>query len=100
MIGVISKEKQHHVIREFFQLFKTPWEFYDHERHYDVVISTGDNVSEIRARLLIIYCGEQTSFDSKNGIDIRAHKQHGVVECGAWHLPIYGKVINLSLIHI
>ena len=96
MIGVISKKGQRSAVSEFFQLFKTPWEFYDYERHYDVVIATGDNISKITARLLIIYGGEKTSFDSKNGIDIRSQKQHSVVEWDAWHLPIYGKVINFG----
>jgi hypothetical protein len=27
MIGVISKDHEREAVREFFQLFKTPWEF-------------------------------------------------------------------------
>ena len=28
MIGVIADPAEHDVVREFFELFKTPWEFY------------------------------------------------------------------------
>ena len=28
MIGVIADPAEHNVVREFFELFKTPWEFY------------------------------------------------------------------------
>ena len=42
MIGVIATSPDHAVIREFFELFKTPWEFYRHDRSYDVVLCVGD----------------------------------------------------------
>jgi hypothetical protein len=36
MIGVIADPAEHGVVREFFELFKTPWEFYRRDRQYDV----------------------------------------------------------------
>jgi len=41
VIGVVAKEAEHPVVREFFELFKTPWEFYDSNRDYDVVLCLG-----------------------------------------------------------
>ena len=29
MIGVIADSADHAVVREFFELFKTPWEFFE-----------------------------------------------------------------------
>jgi hypothetical protein len=38
MIGVLSAPSEHPAVREFFELFKTPWEFYARDRTYDVVL--------------------------------------------------------------
>jgi hypothetical protein len=32
MIGIIANPTEHSVVREFFELFKTPWEFYRSDR--------------------------------------------------------------------
>jgi hypothetical protein len=42
MIAVIADPREHVVVREFFELFKTPWEFYSEDRTYDVVLCVGD----------------------------------------------------------
>ena len=55
MIGVISKQKEHEVVEEFFQLFKTPWEFYNPDRlHYEVLIATDGNIPETDAPLMVL----------------------------------------------
>ena len=41
MIGVVARANQARLVEEFFQLFKTPWEFYTPGRAYDVVIAGG-----------------------------------------------------------
>ena len=38
MIGVISDNQYAGVITKFFELFKTPWKFYDQETDFDVLI--------------------------------------------------------------
>ena len=38
MIGVMAPTAQRHVIREFFNLFKTPWEFHRVGTDYEVLI--------------------------------------------------------------
>jgi hypothetical protein len=58
MIGVLAKTEDHDVVREFFELFKTPWEFYRRDRRYDVVLATSDaDVRDARARLVLVYAG-------------------------------------------
>ena len=42
MIGVIADPAEHDVVREFFELFKTPWEFYRGDGQYDVLLCAGD----------------------------------------------------------
>ena len=41
MIGVIADSAEHEVVREFFELFKTPWEFYRQGRRYEVLVCAG-----------------------------------------------------------
>ena len=42
LIGVISKTNEEEAVQEFFELFKTPWEFYKENKTYDVVLITCD----------------------------------------------------------
>ena len=36
VIGVLSKDSEARAVQEFFQLFKTPWEFWAPGRPYDL----------------------------------------------------------------
>jgi len=40
MIGVICNPEQRPVAEEFFQLFKSPWEFFCEGETYEVVLTT------------------------------------------------------------
>jgi len=68
MIGVICKIDQVAVVEEFFELFKTPWEFYQRGRAYEVVVATADDVPGVDARLLILYGAETKTTDRNAGI--------------------------------
>ena len=96
MIGVISKVDQVAVVEEFFELFKTPWEFYEPGRRYDVVVATVDDVPEIDARLLIVYGAETSSVDARNGITVRSRDRSGALSCQGVVLPIYGNLTTFE----
>ncbi|MGO9417048.1 MAG: hypothetical protein ACLP2U_05085 [Syntrophobacteraceae bacterium] len=55
MIGIISRHSQKPWVEEFFELFKTPWEFYDPSKEYDVLIVTSSSANIPSAKLTIIY---------------------------------------------
>ena len=58
MIGVIANASDCQVVYEFFELFKTPWEFYRTDRHYDVlIVSEGGDLPSVPVKLLIHYSG-------------------------------------------
>jgi hypothetical protein len=38
MIGVVAEYTEAAIVQEFFQLFKTPWEFYREDAQYEVVL--------------------------------------------------------------
>ncbi len=44
MIGVISREAEKNIVLEFFELFKTPWEFCQNNHSYDVILETEERI--------------------------------------------------------
>ena len=96
MIGVIPKADQITVVEEFFQLFKTPWEFYGQGRTYDVVVVTSDEIPEVDTRLLVIYGSEVKSSDARNGIAVRSRRQGGFLNYRGILLPIYSELLTFE----
>jgi hypothetical protein len=85
------------MVNEFFQLFKTPWEYYNNERSYDVVIVTKENnISKINARFLILFGSEQTSFDSENELHTQLKKTHVELEYDGERFSVYGSVVTFE----
>ncbi|MGZ5023655.1 MAG: hypothetical protein ACXWBS_02200 [Chthoniobacterales bacterium] len=61
MIAVVAGENQRPVVREFFELFKTPWCFYDDHRSGDVLLCSNAEVPSTAARLVLIYERQPTN---------------------------------------
>jgi hypothetical protein len=57
-IGVICRPDERPWVEEFFQLFKTPWEFYVPDKPYAVVISTGNLPANVDCLLAVIYSSD------------------------------------------
>lgn len=96
MIGVIAKVEQVAVVEEFFELFKTPWEFYEQGRAYDVVVATADDLPKVDARLVLVYGAETKSADVRNGIALRSRHMGGSLSYEGNALPIYGELATLE----
>ena len=76
MIGVIADSAEQDVVREFFELFKTPWEFYRRDRRYDVLLCAGDGQFDGTAKLVLLYAGRKTHFDDDQEIQtVRQRRQ-------------------------
>ena len=90
MIGVIATTDQAPVVEEFFQLFKTPWEYYAHGRRYDVVVATTAEVPSVDARLLFVFGAGARNTDDSNGIALQSRQSGGFVHFQGTALPIYG----------
>jgi hypothetical protein len=54
LIGVLLKSCEKHAVEEFFQLFKTPWEFFVAGRVYEVIISDLADAVDLEARLVVL----------------------------------------------
>jgi hypothetical protein len=57
VIGVHTSETLRPFAEEFFELFKTPWEFYSADQRYDAIICCGIEPTSYSTRLLLIYSG-------------------------------------------
>jgi hypothetical protein len=94
MIGVYSGEAEKRIVQEFFELFKTPWEFFDPSKLYDVVISTRDEMPEIRASLVIIYSSNPVLFDVVEKITAQPIVCKNLSDHNAICFPIYGDILS------
>src|SRR5208283_4339031 len=96
MIGVISDPAEQDVVREFFELFKTPWEFYRRDGQYDVVLCSGCDRFDRIAKLVVVYAGRHTSLDDDLRIQTGHQRSHAcVLSYREKRIPIYGDTITL-----
>ena len=95
MIGVIANAAEHEIVREFFELFKTPWEFYRTGRRYDVVLCSGRGQSDDAAKLTVHYCSTKSYFDDQHQIQIACQRRESqVLRYRGNRLPIYGASVT------
>ena len=95
MIGVVANPSDEDVIREFFELFKTPWEFCRADRSYEVVLCTRDCRVERSAKVVLIYAGRETHFDIEHEGQVTNHRQDGrVLLYEGNRIPIYGESVT------
>jgi len=84
------------VVEEFFELFKTPWEYYEPSRPYDVVVATADEIPEVNTRLLVVYGAGTKSSDERNGIAVCSRHKGVSLDCEGTALPIYGQLATFQ----
>ncbi len=96
MIGVISKVSEIKAVEEFFELFKTPWEFYVPNREYNVVVITsGEESADVNANLLLIYNSKPASIDGNGGVTRPSNHDCEWVEWNGVEFPVYGDLMIL-----
>jgi hypothetical protein len=94
MIGVIAHSEQQEIAREFFELFKTPWEFCKSGQRYDVLISTRDEWPRDQANLVLLYNAERISFDAENNVPVQACGDGTAFSFSGRRVPIYGRAAS------
>jgi hypothetical protein len=95
MIGVIANPCSHPVVSEFFELFKTPWEFYRSGRQYEVLLCDGScDVDQSAAKLILIFGGRELAFDSKGSKQIASTRSNTVLSYRGTRIPIYGDSVS------
>jgi hypothetical protein len=98
MIGVVANSSEDSVVREFFQLFKTPWEFYQPHRTYEVILCAGaGSFDENAAGLVLIYSGRKLPLDAIEGVEIAEHSGDACsLPYKGFRIPIYGDHLSLQ----
>ena len=97
MIGVIADPSDRDVVCEFFELFKTPWEFYREDGRYDVVLCAEDNRFNGNAKLILFYSGKRIRFDGDQKIQAgRQRREARLLSYDGNRIPIYGDSITFS----
>lgn len=94
MIGVLADDTEHSVVHEFFELFKTPWEFYRSGYDYDVLLCSNQHYRHSSAKLALVYSNEENEFDRQKGIGILSRRSNGVLLYGEDRIPIYGSCLT------
>jgi hypothetical protein len=90
MIGLLVRPAEREVAQEFFELCKTPWEFYQGNRQYEVLISTSESLGIKGTQLELIFNGAKTHFDSETGIEFHSSDGVKTATYAGKRLPIYG----------
>jgi hypothetical protein len=90
MIGVVANEAEHPAVAEFFELFKTPWEFHRPGAQYDVLVCSNSLVPENSARLLLFYGAQRQAFEECRSMKTRSAPGHDFVSFRNERMPIYG----------
>jgi hypothetical protein len=97
MIGVIAASTELDVVREFFELFKTPWEPYRRGGKYDVLLCAGDGQFDETAKIVLCYAGRKTSFDNEHFIKTGGQRRHAcILSYRGNRIPIYGDTITFQ----
>jgi len=92
MIGVAVHPSERLIVAEFFELFKTPWEFYRSGGQYDVVLCTSDDFRFEGRQLVVIFAGVGTPFDTTHNTQVKSRLGGFLVSDEGKRLPIYGSV--------
>ncbi len=97
MIGVAANPVEFEAVREFFELFKTPWEFYRESQTYDVLLCSGECVHPGPATLIVHYAGRKIAFDGEQKVQtIPGQPESRTLSYNTYSLPIYGDAVEFE----
>jgi hypothetical protein len=99
MIGVLCAPGERPAVREFFELFKTPWTFWEPGRRFEVVIvsSAATPSGAFDARLVIAFSRVEMHDDHASpGVPSRGRGHTDVLEAGDLRLPLYTGTLALA----
>jgi hypothetical protein len=98
LISVICTDSQRAAVREFFQLFKTPWTFWELGVPCDVLIVTTATAlpESFTARLVFAFAAAEMRADASIGVSPRSLAPDAVLEVGDLQLPLYAGALTLA----
>jgi hypothetical protein len=96
VIGVLCKPEQAAFVEEFFELFKTPWEFHRAGTSYDVVVTTIEQIPDLDAKLLVVYGAKPTSVDQGDRFVVAGSPREHWLSHRGLTIPIYGQMATCA----
>jgi hypothetical protein len=94
LIGILCDDSEKAFALEFFQLFKTPWEFYREGKKYPVVVSSLPDALDVDADLLVFYYSLPSPFDARRGLYVKPPISDQFPYQDGTNLPIYGRLAS------
>jgi hypothetical protein len=96
MIAVVTNPEHRAAASEFFELFKTAWEFYRGGEEYDAVICCGVIPADIRAGLVLVYAASEVPFDRQHQLQVLRHDHSEELSSyRGWRLPVYAGLASV-----
>jgi peptidoglycan/xylan/chitin deacetylase (PgdA/CDA1 family) len=96
MIAVLAAEGEHSTVREFFELFKTPWEFYHAGSKCSVLICAGKYIPPNSAKIVLLYDSQENAFDRANGVRILSRRSVAMLSYRGSRVPVYGNCLSFE----
>jgi hypothetical protein len=96
VIGLLTNPDEREIAAEFFELFKTPWEFSRSGERYDVVVSTRDEDCGGDAELVLRYGSARSVFDASNNIRVTPLPGKTGFLFGGRRVPLYQAAATFS----
>lgn len=90
MIGLAISQTELEVAKEFFELFKTPWEQAVPGRKYPVILSTDGSAGDLDGEVFLVYGSGAHEIDHKAGVVVNHVNGPLDIEYGESTFPIYG----------
>jgi hypothetical protein len=94
MIGVVTRAEERDIAREFFELFKTPWEFCRADTRYEVVIDASASGDHHAAKLVIAYGSQATASDRERKHVPGPEKRHATLSYNDDRIQLYGRCVS------
>ena len=89
MIGVTATNAHRDCVSEFFQLFKTPWEWVVPGKRYDVVLCADGETEPSNAKLAVVYGAAEHPMDRRAGVSTRRMTGPVAIQWRDFVLPVY-----------
>lgn len=91
MIGVIADHGERPAVEEFFELFKTPWEFARRGHRYEAVLIASDTEPDMDAPVVLVYGSRASGMDRQAGFRMGGERDGSCLNWGNRRLPVYGQ---------
>lgn len=89
MISILASDADRPVVREFFELFKTPWQFHAPDAAVKILLCNGCEVPANNAALVIVFASELMALDEGAGAGCESKMTQGFFKQNGAELPVY-----------